>query len=95
LLDIAVMDLGLLPHFFWEMTLVDFYRYLIYKQREKAEEWDRTRVLMSYILNTQVEKKHQKKPRQILPLWIDNIEKAKKVREFKEDEKEKLKKMIP
>lgn len=88
------MDLGLLPHFFWEMTLVDFYRYYVYKQKEQAEEWNRTRVLMSYILNTQVEKKYQKKPKQILPLWTDNIEKAKKVREFKEEEKEKLKKMM-
>ena len=45
------------------MTFVDYYRYFIYKRKQDANEWDRTRTLMSYILNTQVEKKHKKKRR--------------------------------
>ena len=53
------------------MTFVDYVRYIIYCAKKDANEWDRTRVLMSYILNTQVEKKHQKKPKDIIPLWTD------------------------
>ena len=60
------------------MTFVDYYRYFIYKRKQDADEWDRTRVLMSYILNTQVEKKHQKKPKEILPLWTDILSRLNK-----------------
>jgi hypothetical protein len=33
---------------------------------------------MSYVLNTQVEKKNQKKPKEILPLWIDILSRLNK-----------------
>ena len=49
-----------MPNDFWEMTFVDYVRYIIYCAKKDANEWDKTRVLMSYILNTQVEKKHQR-----------------------------------
>ena len=60
-----------MPNDFWEMTFVDYVRYIIYCAKKDANEWDKTRVLMSYILNTQVEKKHQKKPKDIIQLWTD------------------------
>lgn len=59
------------------MTFVDYLRFCIYKAKQEYNEWDRTRVLMSYILNTQVEKKHQKKPREILPMPFDKLNRLK------------------
>jgi hypothetical protein len=52
---------------------------------------------MSYILNTQVEKKNQKKPKEILPLWIDILSRLnKKITITTQKDKEAiLEKLIP
>ena len=82
------------------MTFVDYIRYSIYVAKKEANEWDKTRVLMSYILNTQVEKKHQKKPKEILPLWTDKLAQILKASEFKkvkvptQEEKEEMLKRV-
>lgn len=53
------------------MTFADYVRLSLHKAKSEANEWDRTRTLMSYILNTSVSKKSdQKKPKEILPLPI-------------------------
>jgi hypothetical protein len=84
--------LGLKPNDFWEMTFIDYIRYVIHFAKKDADEWDRTRVLMSYILNTQVEKRHQKKPKDIIPLWTDKyrILQKKPVKLPTKEEKEEL-----
>lgn len=100
MLDNAIINLGLKPIEFWNMTLLDYFRLVIHKNKEEANEWDRTRVLMSYILNTQVEKKHQKKPKEILPLWTDKLAQILKASEFKkvkvptQEEKEEMLKRV-
>ena len=78
------------------MTLMDYIRYVIHISTKEANEWDRTRVLMSYILNTQVEKKNQKKPREIIPLWTDKyrILQKKPAKLPTKEEKEELLKMV-
>ena len=78
------------------MTLMDYIRYVIHISTKEANEWDRTRVLMSYILNTQVEKKNQKKPKDIIPLWIDKyriLQKKPTKLPTKEEKEELLKKV--
>lgn len=55
------------------MSFIDYIRYSIYIAKKDADEWDRTRTLMSYVLNTQVERKNQKKPKDIIPLWVDKF----------------------
>lgn len=78
------------------MTLMDYIRYVIHISTKDANEWDRTRVLMSYILNTQVEKKNQKKPKDIIPLWIDKyriLQKKPAKLPTKEEKEELLKKV--
>jgi hypothetical protein len=78
------------------MTLMDYMRYTIHISTKEANEWDRTRVLMSYILNTQVEKKNQKKPKDIIPLWTDKyriLQKKPAKLPTKEEKEELLKKV--
>jgi hypothetical protein len=78
------------------MTLMDYMRYSIHISTKEANEWDRTRVLMSYILNTQVEKKNQKKPKEIIPLWTDKyriLQKKPAKLPTKEEKEELLKKV--
>jgi hypothetical protein len=78
------------------MTLMDYMRYSIHISTYEANEWDRTRVLMSYILNTQVEKKNQKKPKEIIPLWTDKyriLQKKPAKLPTKEEKEELLKKV--
>jgi hypothetical protein len=78
------------------MTLMDYIRYVIHISTKEANEWDRTRVLMSYILNTQVEKKNQKKPKVIIQLWIDKyriLQKKPAKLPTKEEKEELLKKV--
>lgn len=87
MLDNAVMNLGILPNDFWNMTFLDYLRLVVYKAKQEANEWDKTRVTLSYILNTQVEKKHQKKPKQILPLWTDKISELEKIERLKKQAK--------
>jgi hypothetical protein len=88
------MNCGLKPEEFWNMTFVDYLRWVIYIQKKEAGEWDKVRTVMSYILNTQVEKKHQKKPKDIIPLWIDKLRllsfKADKSKIPTEEEKERM-----
>jgi hypothetical protein len=92
--------LGLLPDVFEEMTWANYQRLVVYHYKKEADEWDRTRVILSYILNTQVEKKHQKKPKQILPLWIDKIAELEKIERLKkqakitQEEKEEMLKRV-
>ena len=78
------------------MTFIDYMRYTIYVSSKEANEWDRTRIMMSYILNTQVEKKNQKKPKEIIPLWIDKyrILQKKPVKLPTKEENEELLKMV-
>lgn len=82
------------------MTFLDYLRMVIYNAKKEATEWDKTRVVLSYILNTQVEKKHQKKPKQILPLWIDKIAELEKIERLKkqakvtQEEKEQMLKRV-
>lgn len=91
MLDTAVIDLGLLPHIFWSLTLVDFYRLVLNFYLKEAREWDRTRNVIAIIHNTNVEKKHQKKVNILMPMWIDKLEKIQKINKFKSDqEKAKL-----
>ena len=78
LLDTAIVNIGLKPNEFWEMRFVDFMRLVIHKAKEDANEWDRTRVITSMILNTNVGKSHQLKPTQFMPLWTDKLGKKKK-----------------
>jgi len=63
---------------FEDMLWVDYQRMLVFYYRNEANEWDRTRVMTSMILNTNVEKQHQKRPTQLIPLWIDKIGKERK-----------------
>ena len=95
-LDNAIIDLGLKPYEFWEMTFVDYIRYVIHKAKKDATEWEHTRGLMSYILNTQVEKKNQKKPKDIMPLWTDTLRilQKKPLRTPTKEEKEELLKKV-
>jgi hypothetical protein len=89
--------LGLKPDEFWEMTFVNYIRNVIYCAKRDANEWEQTRALMSYILNTQVEKKHQKKPKDIFPLWTDTyriLQKKPKKLPTKEEKQELLNKMV-
>lgn len=89
-----------MPELFEDMTWANFQRLVIYHQKKDANSWDRTRVVMSYILNTQVEKKHQKKPKEILPLWTDKLAQILKASEFKkvkvptQEEKEEMLKRV-
>lgn len=89
-----------MPELFEDMTWANFQRLVIYHQKKDANSWDRTRVVMSYILNTQVEKKHQKKPKEILPLWTDKLAQILKASEFKKvrvptkEEKEEMLKRV-
>lgn len=78
MLDNAVMNIGLKPNEFWELRFVDYLRMVIYNARKEANEWDKFRVLYSFVLNTNVTKQHQKTPSQLLPLWIDNLERKRK-----------------
>lgn len=78
MLDSAVMGIGLKPNEFWELRFVDYLRLVIYNAKKEATEADRFRVLYSFILNTNVSKQHQKTPSQIMPLWIDNLERKRK-----------------
>ena len=66
-----------MPDEFEDMTWSNYQRLIVHHYKKEANQWDMTRSLMSYILNTQVEKKHQKKPKEILPLWIDKYYKHK------------------
>lgn len=79
-----------MPDEFENMTWANYQRLLIHKSFSEANEWDKTRVLMSYILNTQVEKKHQKKPKEILPLWIDKYVVKQKSKQLKNNIKGKI-----
>ena len=89
-----------MPELFEDMSWANFQRLVIYHQKKDANSWDRTRVVMSYILNTQVEKKHQKKPKEILPLWTDKLAQILKASEFKkvrvptQEEKEEMLKRV-
>ena len=89
-----------MPELFEDMSWANFQRLVIYHQKKEANSWDRTRVVMSYILNTQVEKKHQKKPKEILPLWTDKLAQILKASEFKkvkvptQEEKEEMLKRV-
>ena len=89
-----------MPELFEDMNWANFQRLVIYHQKKDANSWDRTRVVMSYILNTQVEKKHQKKPKEILPLWTDKLAQILKASEFKkvrvptQEEKEEMLKRV-
>jgi len=90
------MNVGLKPDEFWNMTLINYFRCVVFYHKQEANEWDRRRVQMSYTLNTQVEKKHQKKPREILPLWIDKLRFVKPTKVIvptKEEKEELLKKV--
>lgn len=78
MLDIAIIDVGLKPHEFWEMTFVDFLRCIVGKAKSEANEWERTRAVLSFILNTNVGKTHQRKPEQIVPLWTDTLARRRK-----------------
>lgn len=72
MLDNAVINLGLKPSEFWDMRFVDYLRFVIHKAKEEANEWDRFRCLYSIINNVNASKKsEQKKPKEMLPLWID------------------------
>jgi hypothetical protein len=76
--------MGLMPDTFEDMTWTNFQRLLIYHHKKEAMMWDKTRVLLSYILNVNVEKKNQKKPSQILPLWTDKIDRLRKIEKLKQ-----------
>jgi hypothetical protein len=92
------MNLGLSPNDFWDMTFLNYLRLVIHQAKKEANEWERTRVTLSYILNTQVEKKHQKKPKDILPLWTDNLARLlkanKKVELPSQEDKESMLKQV-
>lgn len=60
------------------MRFVDYIRMFIHKSKEDANEADRTRIIASMILNTNVSKSHQLKPTQFMPLWTDKLGKKKK-----------------
>ena len=75
------------------MRFVDYLRMAIYKAKEEANEWDRFRVLYSIINNVNASKKSdQKKPREMLPLWIDKwgILKKKPIKAPTEEEKQQM-----
>ena len=56
------------------MRFVDYLRVAINKAKEEANEWDRFRVLYAIINNVNATKKSdQKKPKEMLPLWIDKL----------------------
>jgi len=67
------MNIGLKPNEFWDLRFVDYLRMVIYNAKKEANEWDKLRVLCSFVLNTNVSKQHQKTPKQLIPLWIDNL----------------------
>jgi hypothetical protein len=60
------------------MTWSNYQRVVIHHYKREASEWDRTRVLASLILNTNVGKAHQKTPMQLMPLWIDKFGRKRK-----------------
>jgi len=39
--------LGLNPFEFWNMTFLDYLRLVIYNAKKEANEWDKTRVILS------------------------------------------------
>ena len=73
MLDNAIINLGLMPNEFWELRFVDYLRLVIHHAKKEATEWDRFRVMYSFILNTNVSRQHQKTPSQLMPLWTDKI----------------------
>ena len=95
MLDNALINLGLMPSEFWNMSFVDYLRLCIHKNKEVAREWEHTRLLYSIILNTNVTKKSdQKKPKQIIPLWTDKLEIIKKRPIPTQEEKEEMLKRV-
>lgn len=61
------------------MTWADYNRYAFGRVKRSALEWEHTRLIISVLHNINVAKKsEQKKPEQILPLWIDKLGKPKK-----------------
>jgi hypothetical protein len=72
--DQAIANIGLTPDEFENMTWANYQRVLFYKSKEDAGQWDKVRVVLSYILNTSVTKKSdQRKPKDIIPLWTDRL----------------------
>ena len=71
MLDEAISEIGLTREEFENMEWVDYQRRVIYHYKREAFDWDRTRVLASLILNTNVSTVHQKSPTQLIPLWTD------------------------
>lgn len=67
------------------MTWSNYQRMVIYHYKKEASEWDKTRVIASLILNTNVSKQHQKSPTQLIPLWIDKLRKRKRLTEADRD----------
>jgi hypothetical protein len=88
------------PYEFWEMTFVDFLRCIVGASKREAKEWERTRAILSFQLNTQVGKGQQKRPDQLVPLWTDKFSRDRGLTEEKYHEikrrlaerKERLKK---
>jgi hypothetical protein len=61
-----------LPSVFYGSTWSEFQLMTYHFFKKSATEWDHTRTIMSYILNTQATKKSQQKtPQQIIKLWTD------------------------
>lgn len=74
--------MGLLPSEFYGMTWGEFQLRCYHFFKREACEWDRTRTVMSYILNTSVSKKSdQRKPKQILPIPL--LDKARRMEDNK------------
>ena len=61
------------------MTWVDYNRYAFGRVKRDALDWEHTRLVISVLHNINVSKKSdQKRPEQILTLWIDKLGKPKK-----------------
>lgn len=75
MLDCAVIQLGLKPREFWEMTFVNFMRMLVHNAYKEAKEWERTRSIVTILHN--VNAKHPKSPEVLMPLWTDKLRKSK------------------
>lgn len=79
------------------MDWVDFIRIRVRVEKAKCEEWDKWRTLFSLVINVNASKPSDRKtPKQVLPLWTDELAirlKPKRIQPSKE-EVERLKQAI-
>lgn len=88
--DDAMINIGLMPDQFWNMSFVDYLRLHIHEQLRTAQVWDIARNIMSLQINTNVPKNKQKKPKDLAPLWTDKWNIIRKSAQISEAEKQEI-----